>query len=404
MAHILKISKKDPVIHLKAYGGLKIRGVDFVEVQCEIDAPQLATLVEDSGHVYLTANAACSVSVPKESRIEIEKGIGSISISDISNEIRIEKAFGNLVLLNIADAKVEKVGGNFSVKNASGAISAEKVGGNLVGESIGEFTCEKVGGSCILKEVQGDLTISKVGGSFTGQNLRGKTSVSRVGGNFKASDVVLAEDIKAGGEIYLTNFDLTGGLDLHAGGDVKLVVAQSFPGAHLDIRSGAHQIKLHSKDDQIEVTEKEFEYQLGEARRELVVLAGGDVMIETADDIHVEFVGDISPNYTYEESAFSELIQERVESATRRAEAKVKAAEVRLEKIQEQVEQHRGFNLKINIDDDSVPPPSPTMPSATRQAGRKGASDEERLMILKMLQEKQISVEEAESLFRALEK
>jgi hypothetical protein len=38
-----------------------------------------------------------------------------------------------------------------------------------------------------------------------------------------------------------------------------------------------------------------------------------------------------------------------------------------------------------------------------RKAGRKGASDEERLMILKMLQEKKITVDEAETLFKALE-
>jgi hypothetical protein len=404
MAHILKISKKDPVIHLKAYSGLKIIGVDQVEVQCEIESYDLATLVEENGHVYLTANAACSVSVPKESKIDIEKGMGSISITDINNEIKIEKAFGNLVLLNVADAKVEKVGGNFSVKNASGTVSVEKVGGNLVGEAIGTFSCEKVGGNCVLKEVQSDLKIAKVGGSFKGQGLHGKTSVYRVGGSFQAGELLLSEDIKAGGKIYLTDFDVTGGLDLRAGGEVKLVIGESFSGAHLDIRSGAEQIQIRSNGDQIDVSEKEYEYQLGEARRELMIVAGGGVKIQKADENEVEFVGDISPNFTYEESAFSELIQERVESATRRAEAKVRAAEVRLEKIQEQVEQNRGFNLKINVEDDTVPPPSPPMPSATRQAGRKGASDEERLMILKMLQDKQISVEEAETLFKALEK
>jgi hypothetical protein len=402
MAHILKISKNDPVIHLKAYGGLKVEGVDQVEVQCEIEAPQLATLVEENGHVYLTATAACSVTVPKEAEIDIEKGMGSVSISNISNEIRIEKAFGNLVLLNVSDAKIEKVGGNFSVKGAAGAVSAEKVGGNLVGESIVSFNCEKVGGQCVVKDVQGDLTIGKVGGSFKGQSLRGKTSVYRVGGDFKAGELTLSEDVKAGGGIHLTRFDIAGSLDLHAGGDVKLTVDESFPGAHLEIRSGGYQIRIRSHGDDIQVAEKEYEYQLGEARRALQISAGGKVTVDRAGEIQEEIVGDISPNFAYEESAFSELIQERVESATRRAEAKVKAAEVRLEQIKEQVEQHRGFSLNVDVSD-TVPPPSPPMPSATRQAGKKGPSDEERLMILKMLQDKKITVDEAETLFKALE-
>jgi hypothetical protein len=35
--------------------------------------------------------------------------------------------------------------------------------------------------------------------------------------------------------------------------------------------------------------------------------------------------------------------------------------------------------------------------------GKKGATDEERLMILKMLEEKKITVEEAEKLFKVLD-
>jgi hypothetical protein len=37
------------------------------------------------------------------------------------------------------------------------------------------------------------------------------------------------------------------------------------------------------------------------------------------------------------------------------------------------------------------------------QAGKKGATDEERLMILKMLQDGKITVDEAETLFKAME-
>jgi hypothetical protein len=93
------------------------------------------------------------------------------------------------------------------------------------------------------------------------------------------------------------------------------------------------------------------------------------------------------------------MIQERIESATRMAEAKVKAAEIRLEKMRERVEKHRGLHVDLEFGDK---PEQPVQPMA-RKAGRKGASDEERLMILKMLQEKKITVDEAETLFKALE-
>ena len=48
--------------------------------------------------------------------------------------------------------------------------------------------------------------------------------------------------------------------------------------------------------------------------------------------------------------------------------------------------------------------PEPPMPPVSRPAGKKGASNEERLMILKMLEENKITVDEAEKLFGALEK
>jgi len=58
-------------------------------------------------------------------------------------------------------------------------------------------------------------------------------------------------------------------------------------------------------------------------------------------------------------------------------------------------------------DEDMFPPkpskPSQPVPPVSRPVGKKGASDEERLMILKMLQEKKITVDEAETLFKALE-
>ena len=144
MTHILNISKNDPIIHIKAYGGVVIRGVEQDEVQCEIDAPQLATLMEDGGHVYITANSSCELTIPVNASIEMEKGMGSVSISNVKDKIEIEKILGNLVLVDVGAAQIERVGGNFSVKNAGGAVYLEKINGNLVVEGVESFHCEKV--------------------------------------------------------------------------------------------------------------------------------------------------------------------------------------------------------------------------------------------------------------------
>ena len=78
----------------------------------------------------------------------------------------------------------------------------------------------------------------------------------------------------------------------------------------------------------------------------------------------------------------------KIEAAMRRAEAKARAAEVRARRGQANI--HIG---RWSVDENQ---PGPSQAAAP-------VSDEERLIVLKMLQEKKISLEEAEKLLAALE-
>jgi hypothetical protein len=400
MTHILNISTEHPVIHIKAYGGVQIEGVDRTQVQCEINAPQLATLVEENGHVYITVNSACSLKVPVSSSIKIEKGMGSIKIMNITNQIQIEKALGNLVLMDIGEAAIEKIGGNFAVRNASGRISVEKVGGNLIVDNVESFSCEKIGGSCYTRDVRGDFSLQKAGGGLRAQDMGGIMILPRVGGSFIAKRLTVGEDIRAGGNIQLIDFDFNvDSLSLRAGGDIQLEISEDFPGSVFKFRSGAKVIRVQVDEDDLDIGEDYFNYTLREGDRTLEAASGGAIYLSEVEDMEEDIVGDLSDHFSHEESTFSEMIQERIESATRMAEAKVRAAEIRLEKMQERVEKHRGFHVDVDFGDKG----EQDVPPVIRKAGKKGASDEERLMILKMLQEKKITVDEAETLFKALE-
>jgi len=400
MTHILNITQDNPVIHLKAYGGVQIEGVDRNEVQCEINAPQLATLVEEDGHVYVTVNSSCILKVPVASSIEIEKGMGSIKIINIQNRIQIEKALGNLVLMDIGEATVEKVGGNFAVRNASGAIHVEKVGGNLIVDDVASFSSEKIGGSCYAKDVHDGFTLEKAGGGLRAQHINGVMTVPRVGGSYRAWDVVLGGDVRAGGDIELKDFNFeTENLSLRAGGNIQMEIGKDFEGSRFEIMSGARTIKVTYDQDDLNIADESYSYTIGESDRKLEASSGGVFSLMELVDEEEDVVGDLSDYFAYEESTFSEMIQERIASATRQAEAKIKAAEVRLEKMRERFEKHQGFHVDVGPSGKGEQP----IPHMTRRIGRKGASDEERLMILKMLQDKRITVDEAEALFKALE-
>jgi len=407
MAHVLNLTREDPVVHLKAYGGVQIKGIDRAEVCCEIDAPQLATLVEENGHVYVTVNSACLLEVPEKSSIEIERGMGSVLIENIANPISVEKVLGNLVLIDVGKAEVGKVGGNFSVRKAAGAIRVEKVAGSLTIDDVHSLECEKVGGNCILRNVHGDCRVEKAGGKCLAQGLAGEAVLSKFGGSLKARGITVGSDIKVGGNIELISCRFDQDLGLYAGGNIAVALLEDEQDLAVKIRSGGHSIKIKAQGEDIEVKSGEYDYQIGEGQRSITMNAGGSVSIADAAKEGEDFIGDLSGRFTFEESAFSELIQERIDSATRRAEAKVRAAEIRLGQIQDRVEKRRGFKVDLDFGDRTQPEPPPKpdqpVPPVTRPAGKKGATDEERLMILKMLQDGKISVDEAETLFKAME-
>ncbi|MDW7755020.1 MAG: hypothetical protein SCH68_07610 [Brevefilum sp.] len=405
MVHKLELNQTAPVIHLKAYSGVQVYGIDQPEVRCDIISSQLATLVEEDGQVYVTVNASCTVEVPSDSSLVIEKGMGSVKIKNIHNQIRIEKVLGNLVLNDIDQAEIGKVGGNLSVRKAPIQVHAEKVAGNLTVEDVASFRCEKVGGNCRIKNVAEALVIEKMGGKFLGQEIKGLAGILKIGGSLTVNNVQLSGDINVGGNIKLENAYFTDHQNLRAGGNIDVVLNEAQSDTAFMLRSGDEKIRIKVKADDIEHRGGIYDYQMGEGRISVTMAAGGRVSLTDQPGLSEDIVGDLSDKFEFEESAYSEMIQSRIDSATKMAEAKIKSAEIRLEQLREKLEKNRGAIPDVDLGDlDTVfKGIEEPIRHVHRKAGKKGASDEERLMILQMLQDKKITVDEAETLFKALE-
>jgi hypothetical protein len=111
---------------------------------------------------------------------------------------------------------------------------------------------------------------------------------------------------------------------------------------------------------------------------------GGDLNLQKVDQLKLE-PGTASVSSEY----FSDQITQQVERATRKAEAKVKAAMRRAERKMQQAGRHYGRRWHFDWNVPSTPQAEPV-------------SDEERLTVLRMLQDKKITLEEAEELLGAL--
>ena len=180
--------------------------------------------------------------------------------------------------------------------------------------------------------------------------------------------------------------------------------------AALDLESGGDQISIHVGDKDEDVEKWAYGARLGSGSVPVKADAGGEVVVtdEVWDKDDVENSVDDLENH------WKELEDERqeprsrsrhwpdIEAITRRA---TRHGEKAARKAEERV--HSAMRRMGNFPPISpippIPPIGPFAPKVNVEPPRPKVSSEERLLILQMLQEKKISVEEAEKLLRALE-
>jgi hypothetical protein len=321
------------------------------------------------------------------------------------------------------------------------------VAGDLTMKDLGPVTLGTISGDASLRNI-GALTAENISGDFSLRGGHGICAVDLIGGDASIRDIdgmVAVESV--GSDLYVRN--VHGAVNVNAGADVALFL-EPLPGQTYDITAGDDlilrlspdsNVKLHltgGSPDSIRVDFPGVELPEGctgcevvigtvaDNLPEMLLTAGDDLLVtsqadswESAADFGVgmrdgsewnippfELPDDFSERINRRVQAAMERAQThleaanrraenaghrasiKIEAAMRRAEAKARAAEVRARRGQASVNIGR-WNWDIG-------PHGPTQAAAP-------VSDDERLAILKMLQEKKISIEEAEKLLAALE-
>ena len=403
MAHYnLKIDETIHAVRVKCYGTLRIKGVETDMVSASSRDEESLNVIKTGDTVYVTAVKNCDIEIPSSLPLFVEKALGSLVTSGLIENFNCEKVLGSLVLDGANKVQIEKVGGNCSVRNVSETVVIEKVGGTVASEAIGSLSIEKLGGNCKLREVTGAVNIGKVGGNFSSEGLSGALEVSKVGGNLVCDGCYFGLDTKVGGNVRVKFVGQAIPTVMHVGGDAKITVDTTLTDANLILRAGDAaklkfgDIKLKFGDINEKGKEGVLDYQLGNGGVPIEIYAGGSIKL--SDEL---FNGSpdesFSKLFEFSGANSSEVIHQNVQKVTQMAEKKIEEAQKRLEEI--------GKRIESDLSDISIPSiPNIFGSSSPDQAVKKGVSNEERLLILQMLQDKKISVEEAEKLFKTLEK
>jgi hypothetical protein len=370
----ISLNPEPVVVTIRAHADLVIRGWESRELNLEGGSRHAFTVRQDGDAISVTATEDCLINLPVDSRVV-----------------------------------VERVGGDAHISNLTGDLVCQKIGGNLVLQQVGKIAIEQVGGDCQVVQVTGDLESHKVGADFTGKGLQGATLIEKVGGDFMLQGAGGTVNSRAGGDVRISLAQLQpGSTNLSAGGDILVHVPEGASLA-LKISSGGETIHLNLGGQTETIEEHFYEFRTGDGLANLTLKAGGDVTVTDRpwddtllNDLDEDLLEDHFHFQTFEDdwnSRIQDITERTVNEATRRAEKRVQAA---LERIE-----HRshGFDHMVNRPHgvfNTEFPFKPARPAAPARPSEP-VSNDERMMILKMVESKKISVEEAEKLLEALE-
>lgn len=401
-------SSAPEVIVNDAFGNLYMKGWDRSEVTVTA-APDNITLEESDDVVRLSCRSDCTVRLPHETSLQVGSAKGAVRAKLLHDQINIGDVHGHVDLRDVSDVNIEKVYGHLRARRVAGDLTVPLVKGNV--------TLRSVSGSCLLENVKGNIDLRDVDGNI-------ETSVK---GNARLRLSNLS------GSNYIVEAD--GNIHCRIPQDANVV---------LDITSEAEVIRVKIPEASQTITQKEYTLTLGNEQASMKLSAKGNVYISAsetweereADEAYTPLPEDFGDQIAKQveaqideqmemmnrhlnehfdrlsesisKSGLSEEEMERImeqarvknERASVRAQEKMRRAQIKMERKLEATRRRSEMRAK----------------SASRKGRTKGSwsvkiptpptdpvSEEERMMILRMLEQKKISPEEAEELLTALE-
>ncbi|HHY57196.1 MAG TPA: hypothetical protein GYA08_17375 [Chloroflexi bacterium] len=392
-----------PIIRLRNIeGNLTLSGWDRPELQARVrgDGDALV-IVQHDGAIDIECAEDLWLQAPVQATIAIGDVEGNAAISLILNGVTIDAIEGNAVVNSVNAVAARQIEGNFTARLIAGDLRVETIEGNA--------QIAKVGGDIQLGLVEGNLVLDETGGNIEATaegNVKAQATLApgqqctiraeggitcevprEAGGVFalKAEGHIRVRDLGEERSVRngVLNFERApthARLTLEAEGNILLRGAQP---RDFDATEFAGALDEEMALRSVEITQQitaQIEAQVNELSRQI--------------DDKLARIG------TNEELASS--IQEKVQSAMRRAEEKLADALRKVEQRAQEAESRRRKSPGWVTPPAPPLPPGAPKPPAPPKPKRALATDEERMMILRMVEQGKLSVEQAEKLLSAL--
>ncbi len=342
-------------------GDLRLEAVQGKTITARAGDREELSLEQEGDEVVVRSDGDCQLIVPEGSRVTAGKVGGDARILGPLAEVRLELTGGDLTITQAASLSSERVGGDVLAREIDGGISLRTVGGDAILEQVsGGAELKAIGGDLVVRALTGVLTAAAGGDAFIDYNpSAGSRAVVQAGGEILCSLPEAASveiQIQAGGTIRVPE-------ELHP--------ERENGGVRVRLGDGAASLWLTAGGDarlQLEGSERSTAYTIGidEAMAEKVA----------------DHIADLGQSIGVIGSRLGPRIARRVQRAVNRAVRRSIHAQVVVERKLDEFERRMG-------------------PAAS---SGDPVSNEERMAVLRLVEEGKITVAEAEQLLEALER
>jgi hypothetical protein len=413
-----------------------VEGGEAGRVEILLDGEEEQITVEHTeDSLRIESEVALSVRVPPTTPVEVIEAHGDLILRELTGATSAQTVMGDLLLQSCrGPVHVEAVHSDMTVDSASGPVTASQAHGDVrLNQVSAPVQLGTVYGDVRVRSLAAPLQMGKVSGDVRVRDARGQVTLEEGTGDVKATELSGGMQLhQIGGDLVLKT-SLGAGSTYHAraAGDIVARFPEDSSARFVLEAGGTILAKLPEVEEE---SERRLVGQSGEGSATVELSAGGalSVKMQGAGEARMPFGVDLGADLGAQiEAQIAETLgafdvgsvaQREVEKAMRKAEREIQRAhehaqreheraQERLRRAQEKAEEaarraqeriarHAGhrphvglFGQDINVD-----------LGARRRSQRPQVSDEEQLMILRMLQEGKITAEEAEKLLKALEK
>jgi hypothetical protein len=425
---------------VEAHGDLVISSWPGPGVQVDADSDTYQVLGLRGQAFALVFHDDAELALPPGLVLELIHASGDVEVDGLSEPLLFQHILGDLSLANIAGGEVASVNGDCSaahvsagltVRSVSGDFEAEDVAGQLTVDNVnGDVQLDGVAGSVTIRSVSGDfqaegiagaltvdnvsgcveldggggsVTVRNTGGDFTASGVQGPLQMNNAGGDLDITAAAVSGHLRAGGDaaIVLSGPDLQP-FQVEAGGDIDLQLPAG-AAVSLSMKSGGRTMELNLAGGNQVIEKHAAEVTLGAGGPAVRLRCGGDICVSDATP-----PGGASTRPTLDfnlrfDDQINRRTQEKISQAQQKADEAMRRLDLKMRGLGPEIDAAVQAGLagsRIHVPDPFASDrPRPPRPAPAREP----VTDEERLMILQMVQDKKISVEEAEKLLEALD-